>query len=367
MTDAPTVPTDIPELSSSTNIVAIAEGWSADRKFRVLSNSGATWMLRLSDIRHREKKRFEYECLCKAEEMNLPTPRPVSFGECDDGAQNYLLLTWVEGVELREVLAKASRSKQYALGFKAGKLLRQLQDIPVPHLSKSWEQMFLGQLEERGQRLAETCIDLPERDAFLMHIEQYRHLLAERPLKFVHGDYHVGNLLVTSNGELASIDFDRCRVADPWDDHKRVVWDLEASTAFASGRLNGYFEDKIPEDFWALLAAYCASNAIGSIAWAVPFGDEQIEHHLHQARRLFESYKGMRRIVPEWYCPPHGRHGACPARPLRVRNVSFLNGIARPNTPDRQPPSSSRLVIDELLGKTRSEQFDRFLSKPRPR
>ena len=55
MTDASTVPTDIPELSSSTNIVAITEGWSADRKFRVLSNSGATWMLRLSDIRHREK------------------------------------------------------------------------------------------------------------------------------------------------------------------------------------------------------------------------------------------------------------------------------------------------------------------------
>ncbi|WP_337959666.1 phosphotransferase family protein [Paraeggerthella hongkongensis] len=146
-------------------------------------------------------------------------------------------------------------------------------------------------------------MDLPERNAFLRCVERARPLLPSRPVGFCHGDYHVGNLLLGSDGELAVIDFDRSRTADPWDDHKRVVWDVEASPAFASGRIDGYFDGDVPDEFWALLAAYCASNAIGSIAWAVHFGEEQVEHHLRQTRDIFESYNEMEHVISKWYAP----------------------------------------------------------------
>lgn len=297
------IPIDITELTDAVEVVAVVEGWSNDRKFRVVSNDGAVWMLRLSDVKYRERKRRQYECLCRIMQADVFAPRPVAFGVCDGGAQVYMLITWVEGRDLYDVLATASAPKQRELGIKAGRLLKQLQVIASLPSSRSWEQAFLRQLEERKLSLEKTGIDLPERDAFLACIERGRHLLKRRSMDFAHGDYHVGNLLVTPDGELAVIDFDRCRIADPWDDHKRVVWDVEASPIFASGRLDGYFEGKIPDEFWDLLAVYCASNAIGSIAWAVPFGEDQIVHHLDQARELFEYYDGMERIIPKWYSP----------------------------------------------------------------
>lgn len=295
------LPTDIPELVHASDVVPVTEGWSSDCKFRVLLDDGASWMLRLSDARHRKRKRFEFECLRHAEQAGIPAPRPVAFGECDGGSRSYRLLTWVEGTDLRDVLDVASASGQRALGMKAGKLLKRLQGIPPLLPPRAWDRIFLDQVEKRKQGLAMTGIELPERDAFLTCIGRCRRALTERPMGFAHGDYHVGNLLVAPDGELAVIDFDRCRAADPWDDHKRVVWDVEASAAFASGRLDGYFGGEIPDEFWALLAAYCASNAIGSIAWALPFGAEEVAHHLRQARQLFESYDGMERIIPKWY------------------------------------------------------------------
>lgn len=301
MKDVAAILPSIPEIIHATEIVPITKGWSSDLKYRVEFEDGTAWMLRLSDACFHKKKGFEYECLRRLERARIPAPQPVGFGTCNSGIQDYMLLGWVNGRDLRNALVTASVSDQYALGLKAGRLLKRLQGIaPIP-APKTWEQMFLDQLEKRKCALDQTGITLPARDAFLACADCSRDLLADRPLGFAHGDYHVGNLLVTPEGEVAAIDFDRCRTADPWDDHKRVVWDVETSSAFARGRLDGYFEGEIPNEFWQLLAAYCASNAIGSIPWAVPFGKDQVELHLRQAKELFEAYDGMERIVPRWY------------------------------------------------------------------
>jgi serine/threonine-protein kinase len=54
-------------------------------------------------------------------------------------------------------------------------------------------------------------------------------------------------------------------------------------------------------DFWKLLALYISSNALGSIPWAIPFGDEEVQVMRQQAAEVLQWYDGMRNVVPTWY------------------------------------------------------------------
>ncbi|MCP6429213.1 phosphotransferase, partial [Klebsiella pneumoniae] len=80
-------------------------------------------------------------------------------------------------------------------------------------------------------------------DKILDYIEKTRYLLDTRPQTFQHGDYHIGNMIITNNYELGIIDFDRLDYGDPWEEFNRIVWCACASSVFAAGRINGYFEN----------------------------------------------------------------------------------------------------------------------------
>lgn len=97
------------------------------------------------------------------------------------------------------------------------------------------------------------------------------------------------------------LDFDRFDFGDPWEEFNRIVWCAQASPAFATGRVEGYFGGKPPADFWPLLALYVASNLLSSIPWAIPFGQGEVEIMQNQARDVLGWYEGMRNPVPSWY------------------------------------------------------------------
>lgn len=54
-------------------------------------------------------------------------------------------------------------------------------------------------------------------------------------------------------------------------------------------------------DFFRLLAFYIASNTLGSIRWAIPFGDAEIAVMMEQAANVLAWYDGMKTVVPGWY------------------------------------------------------------------
>jgi len=58
-------------------------------------------------------------------------------------------------------------------------------------------------------------------------------------------------------------------------------------------------------DFWKLLALYTCSNALGSLPWAIPFGEKEIQVMQTQAAQVLQWYDGMRSVVPIWYQSVH--------------------------------------------------------------
>jgi aminoglycoside phosphotransferase (APT) family kinase protein len=139
--------------------------------------------------------------------------------------------------------------------------------------------------------------------AFLDYIQENRHLLKNRPQRFQHGDYHIGNMMISTDGQLMIIDFDRFDFGDPWEEFNRIVWCAQSSPLFASGMVNGYFDNAVPVEFWHLLALYIASNTLSSLPWAIPFGEEEVKVMQKQARQVLQWYDHMRKIVPGWYAP----------------------------------------------------------------
>lgn len=133
------------------------------------------------------------------------------------------------------------------------------------------------------------------------YINTNRHLLKNRPQVYQHGDYHIGNLMMGYDGKLYVIDFNRNDYGDPWEEFNRIVWCAQKSPLFASGMVNGYFDDNVPVLFWKLLALYIASNTLSSVSWAIPFGHEKVATMVNQAREILYWYDNMKSIIPNWY------------------------------------------------------------------
>lgn len=71
-----------------------------------------------------------------------------------------------------------------------------------------------------------------------------------------------------------------------------------AESKYAHGRAD--FIAKLME-FWKLLALYISSNTLSSVPWAIPFGEEQIQVMVNQAKDVLIWYDNMTKPVPTWY------------------------------------------------------------------
>ena len=140
-------------------------------------------------------------------------------------------------------------------------------------------------------------------EQILAYLQQNRHLLKGRPQVFQHGDYHIGNMILTTDKSIAIIDLNRMGIGDPWEEFNRIVFCCEASLYFASVRINGYFDNQVPADFFKLLALYIACNTLSAIAWSKTIDVHEIKTMMKQGKRVLEDYQGMKNVIPKWYIP----------------------------------------------------------------
>ena len=278
----------------------IDKGWSGDRKYCAVTADGRKYLLRVSSADRMERKRREFAQMGRVAELGISMCLPVEFGTCADGV--YSVQTWIEGEDAEPLVMAMDRQAQYQYGLDAGKILRKIHTIPAPADAPDWAVRFNAKID-RKIAMYENCELKYEvgGGAFLAYIEQNRHLLAGRPQSYQHGDYHIGNMMIDRAGQLTVIDFDRDDFGDPWEEFNRIVWCAQAAPAFASGMVDGYFEDKVPLEFWKLLALYICSNTLGSLPWVIPFGEGEIRVMRQQAAQVLDWYEGMKKVVPSWY------------------------------------------------------------------
>ncbi len=279
--------------------IPITKGWSEDKKYCVTKQDGMNYLLRVSPIQLFDRRKSMFELMKRADQLGIPMCRPIDFGICEEGV--YSLQSWIDGQDAEDMIRSFSDKEVYQYGLEAGRILQKIHTIPAPDTQEAWENRFNRKMDFKIKQYQECPLKFDGGEQLVDYINQNRYLLQGRPQCFQHGDYHIGNMMIDQNGKLIIIDFDRFDFGDPWEEFNRIVWCAQASPVFASGMIDGYFSGNPPMDFWRLLAMYIASNTLGSVAWAVSFGQGQVDVMMDQMRDVLSWYDGMERAVPAWY------------------------------------------------------------------
>lgn len=235
--------------------------------------------------------------------LNRLISRPLEFGICNNGQFVYSIFTWIEGEDAYEVIPTLSSLVQYQIGVKAGEILREIHEIPADNDQPPWSDFYNNKINKYISNYKACGIELLGADQIIAFIERNRYLLDNRPQSFQHGDFHIGNMIITNTGELGIIDFNRFDYGDPWEEFNRITFCAGQSEPFASGRINGYFNNQAPDEFFRLMALYIASNQLSAIHWAIPFGQEQVDFMIRRAEDVLRWYDHFHTYVPNWYVP----------------------------------------------------------------
>lgn len=285
-------------LPKFTELTEINKGWSGDKKYRAVDAAGNTYLLRVTNSPRGERYPDMFRMQKQVEELGVPMCNPIECGRCKDGY--YMLQRFVEGLDAEDAVKGMSEDEQYRLGYEAGEYLRLIHTIPAPEDQPDWAPRFNAKIARKIEKYTDCPLKYENDEYILDYIAKNRHLLKNRPQCYQHGDFHIGNMMV-EDGKIVIIDFDRYDFGDPWEEFNRIVWCAQAAPAFASGNVDGYFSDKVPHEFWELLALYIASNTLSSLYWAIPFGEKEITTMKNQAREVLDWYDNFTNVVPKWY------------------------------------------------------------------
>jgi aminoglycoside phosphotransferase (APT) family kinase protein len=276
----------------------ITQGWSHDKKFRVTTRDGNTYLLRVTPADRSAHRSEMFRMQQQVAALGVPMCKPVEYGQCDEGV--YTIQTWIDGRDAEDVIPTLSKEEQYSYGFEAGRILKVIHSVPAPHDQPEWEKRFNAKIDSKIKMYRESPVKFEGAHYIMEYIAAHRHLLANRPQTFQHGDYHIGNMMIEQNA-LVIIDFDRYDFGDPWEEFNRIVWCVDASPVFASALVHGYFKGEAPYEFWSLLALYISSNMLSSLPWAIPFGEREVKTMLNQAQDVLSWYDRMQNPIPTWY------------------------------------------------------------------
>ena len=300
----PDILKEIPSSTTWTTAEKIEKGWSAEQKFCAVDTHGNRFLIRLADAAKADAKKREFEIMQKVAAMGIPMSIPLDFGICEKGQHVYSLFSWVDGTALDEVIDSLSATEQYDLGRSAGVLLKKMHSLPSPPDQENWEQRLSRKIRNHIERYQNCGIRVPQDEKALKFISDNIGLLRNRPQCFQHGDFHIGNLILSADHTLQVIDFNRWDYGDPWEEfYKMCIFSREKSIPFAVGQLHGYFGNTVPNQFFELLTLYLADVILFCIVWAMPFGNQEVQGMITRANMIMADLNNFQKTIPSWFKP----------------------------------------------------------------
>ena len=276
----------------------ISKGYSEEVKYKVIADK--KYFLKISLKSFTKKKELELKFISSLEkEVRFPKLIEVRY----ESNSIYSLYEWIDGIDFREYVTYLTDKELYQYGIQAGLFLKKIHSISIEEESINWYEFYLQKSMRKIDSFRMANINFPEIETFIDYIHTHQYLLQDRPISLCHGDYHVGNMMIElETKKLVIIDFGSLEIGDPIEEFNRMIWNAQLSEEFATGFVNGYFEgEKIPDIFWKLMAYYMACDVVGSIPWAINFGDNQLEIMLKRAKLVLDWFDDFKRVIPKFY------------------------------------------------------------------
>ena len=276
----------------------ISKGYSEEIKYKVKADKN--YFLKISPLSFFKKKELELKYISDLKnEMKFPKLVEIKY----ESNSILSLYEWIDGVDFREYVTELTDKELYQYGIQAGEFLKKIHSISIEKYSDNWEEYYVQKSMKKIDSFRKTNINFPEIETFIDYIHTHQYLLQDRPISLCHGDFHVGNMMIDlETKELVIIDFGSLEIGDPMEEFNRMIWNAQLSEEFATGLINGYFNGKnIPDEFWKLMAYYMACDVVGSIPWAVNYGNDQLITMLERAKLVLDWFDDFERMVPKFY------------------------------------------------------------------
>ncbi|MCQ6268651.1 aminoglycoside phosphotransferase family protein [Fictibacillus sp. WQ 8-8] len=292
----------IRSLSAAEKMEHIPKGYSGDRKYAVTLKGGSKVLLRIAAIGDYERKKSEFQLLSEIMRYPVQTPEPIEIGKLEEMDSRFYVLSYIEGEDAGEVLPQFTEKEQYEIGLRAGKDLWNLHQYPAPEAIEPWYE----RVTEKFYRYLDaykTCgVKIKNDEKIMAFIEENKPYLKSRPNQFQHDDFHPSNLIVKNKQYAGAIDFNRFDWGDPYHDFCKVgLFSKEVSVPFSIGQINGYFENKIPEDFWMIYSLYMAMNVMSAIVWTIRVTPDQVDEMADRLHKVLEDHQDFEVLEPKWY------------------------------------------------------------------
>ena len=276
----------------------ISKGYSEEIKYKVKADKN--YFLKISPLSFAKKKDLELRYISDLEKV-IKFPDLIEIKFENDSILS--LYEWIDGVEFREYVTYLTDKELYQYGIQAGAFLQRIHSISIEEESINWHEFYLQKSMRKIDSFRMANINFPEIETFIDYIHTHQYLLQDRPISLCHGDFHVGNMMIDlKTKELVIIDFGSLEIGDPMEEFNRMIWNAQLSEEFATGLINGYFNGKnIPDEFWKLMAYYMACDVVGSIPWAVNYGNDQLTIMLERAKIVLDWFDNFERVIPKFY------------------------------------------------------------------
>ena len=156
------------------------------------------------------------------ESLHIPTPKLIHFIKLEELNKCVQVFEWAQGVNGEEGLSKLSAEEQYHAGRKAGEVLKRIHSIERESASDKWETSRWNKYEKYIEALANYEVNFIGLKPVLTFVENHKDLLKNRPITFLHDDFHPANSMI-HNKEFIVIDFGGYDFGDPIHDFYNVA------------------------------------------------------------------------------------------------------------------------------------------------
>ncbi|HDR3888702.1 TPA: aminoglycoside phosphotransferase family protein [Bacillus cereus] len=284
----------------------ISKGFSFDEKYKIELENGERYFIKVCDFSYFERKQEEYEYMQLLEPLHIPMPKLIYFISLTELKKCVQVFEWIDGLDGEDILRNLSIEEQYRAGKKAGEVLKKIHLVEKEGTSNSWEMSIWSKYKRYLEALKEYEVDFLNLNTVLDFVGNHKDLLKNRPIVFLHDDFHPANIMIEHNEFRAVIDFARFDFGDPIHDfYKVALFTTNISVPFAVGQVHGYCGGEPSLHFWKLYSLYAAMIFPSDIVWTNRTTPHLVKDMKERLNRILEDHNHFLSYIPKWYQSYH--------------------------------------------------------------
>ncbi|MEC3459365.1 aminoglycoside phosphotransferase family protein [Bacillus thuringiensis] len=291
-------------VKDAVDIKEISKGFSPDKKYIIMSANNEKYLFRTGDIKEYERKKIEFQILNEMVQCNVQAQRPIEIGILEEDGVCYSIFSYLEGEDAKRLLSTYSPKDQYDIGIEAGKDLAKMHTLEAPKNILPWYERAMKKHRKYLEAYKTCGIKIENDDKIIKFIDENEMYVKDRPNRFQHDDFHLENIIVRDGRYVGVVDFNGYDWGDPLHDFVKIaLFARDISIPYSIGQIEGYFNERIPEEFWKLYAVYVGMTVFSSVVWTLRAAPHMLEDTLERLHIVLEDHKNFELLKPIWFQP----------------------------------------------------------------